>query len=149
MVPFSLVGAARAALQFCRLLSGTAGLAVLGAVLARSLSARLDASLSASVKAALPPGRLDAIRNDPRALLDPGAADGLMAGLGDIGPDGVRVGDALLNSLNGAMAGAVGGVFILSASFVVLSVMAAVFLRLPRHAVVGARGPGEGGHPAT
>ena len=148
-VPFSLVGAATAALQFCRLISGTVGLAVLGTVLSRSLSARLDAALSASVKTALPPGRLDAIKNDPRALLDPAAADALMAGLGDIGPDGVRVGDALLNSLNGALAGAVGDVFILSTSFVVLSVMAAVFLRLPRHAAVGARGPGEGGHPAT
>ena len=44
-VPFRLVGAATAALQFCRLLSGTVGLAVLGAVLTRSLAARLDETL--------------------------------------------------------------------------------------------------------
>ena len=71
-VPFRLVGAATSALQFCRLLSGTVGLAVLGAVLTRSLSARLDETLPESVKAALPPGRLDAIRNDPRAAGGPG-----------------------------------------------------------------------------
>ena len=37
-VPFRLVGAATSALQFYRLVSGTVGLAVLGAVMTRSLS---------------------------------------------------------------------------------------------------------------
>ena len=148
-VPFGLVGAATSALQFCRLLSGTVGLAVLGAVLTRSLSARLDETLSESVKAALPPGRLDAIRNDPRALVDPVAADALIAGIGSIGPDGARVGHTLLGSLNAALAGAVGDVFILSTGLVVLSLIAAMFLRAPRHAAVGAHGPDEGGHRAA
>ena len=70
-VPFRLAGAATACLQFCRLLSGTAGLPLLGVVLARCLSARLDDTLSESVKDALPLGCLDAIRNEPRALVDP------------------------------------------------------------------------------
>ena len=132
-VPFGVVGAATAALQFCRLMSATIGLALLGAVLTRSLSWRLDAALSDSVKAALPPGRLDAIKNDPRALVDPIAADALMAGLEDIGPDGARVGDTLLGSLNTALAGSVSDVFTISAGVVVLSVIAATFLRTPAH----------------
>ena len=148
-VPFRLVGAATSALQFCRLLSGTVGLAVLGVVLTRSLSARLDATLSESVKAALPPGRLDAIKNDPRALVDPVAADALTAGLQDIGPDGARMGDTLLDSLNGALAGAVGDVFMLSTGLVVLSLIAALFLRTPRHAAVGTHGPDDQSHRAA
>ena len=148
-VPFRLVGAATSALQFCRLLSGTVGLAVLGVVLTRSLSARLDETLSESVKAALPPGRLDAIKNDPRALVDPVAADALMAGLKDIGPDGASMAHTLLGSLNAALAGAVGDVFVISTGLIVLSLIVAMFLRTPRHAAVGAHGPDEEGHRAS
>ena len=133
-VPFRLVGAATSALQFYRLVSGTVGLAVLGTVLTRSLSSRLDATLSDSVKAALPPGRLDAIKNDPRALVDPVAAEALMVGLEGIGPDGVRMADTLLGSLNTALAGALGDVFTVSAVGVMLSLVAAMFLHVPAHA---------------
>ena len=136
-VPFRLVGAATSALQFCRLLSGTVGLAILGVVLTRSLSARLDAALSASVKTALPPGRLDAIKNDPRALVDPVAADALTAGLEGIGPQGDAMARSLLTALDAALAGAVGDVFIISAALVALSLIASLFLRVPRHATVG------------
>ena len=136
-VPFRLVGAATSALQFCRLLSGTVGLAVLGVVLTRSLSARLDEMLSESVKAALPPGRLDAIKNDPRALVDPVAADALTAGLEGIGPQGDAMARSLLATLDAALAGAVGDVFVISAALVALSLIAALFLRVPRHTAVG------------
>ena len=148
-VPFRLVGAATSALQFCRLLSGTVGLAVLGVVLARSLSARLDETLPESVKAALPPGRLDAIRNNPRALVDPVAAEALMAGLEDIGPQGAGMAHSLFAALDAALAGAVGDVFIISAGLVVLSLIVAMFLWMPRDAGVGAHGPDKQGHPAA
>ena len=133
-VPFRLVGTATSALQFYRLVSGTAGLAVLGTVLTRSLSSRLDATLSDSAKAALPPGRLDAIKDDPRALVDPVAAEALMAALHDLGPGGDGLAEALVGSLNTALAGAVGDVFTISAAVVVLSLIAATFLHVPAHA---------------
>ena len=147
-VPFRLVGTATSALQFYRLVSGTIGLAVLGTVLTRSLSARLDATLSDSVKAALPPGRLNAIKNDPRALVDPVAADALMAGLTEAGPDGALIADVLLGSLNAALAGAVGDVFTVSTVAVVLSLVTAMFLRTPAHAR-RAMQPAERMAPAT
>ena len=133
-VPFRLVGAATSALQFCRLLSGTVGLAVLGAVLTRSLSARLDETLPESVKAALPPGRLDAIKSDPRALVDPVAADALTAELEGTDADGAGMAHSFLDVLDAALAGAVGDVFVLSTGLVVLSLIVATFLRTPRHA---------------
>ena len=147
-VPFRLVGAATSALQFCRLLSGTVGLAVLGVVLSRSLSARLDDTLSESVKAALPPGRLDAIKNDPRALVDPVAAEALTAGLEDLGPQGDEMAHSLFAALDAALAGAVGDVFLISAGLVALSLMVAMFLRTPRHAAVEADRTDEMGHRA-
>ena len=147
-VPFRLVGGATSALQFCRLLSGTIGLAVLGVVLSRSLSARLDETLPESVKAALPPGHLDAIKNDPRALVDPVAADALIAGLEEVGPQGAGIAHGLVASLKAALAGAVGDVFTISAGLVGSSLVVAMFLRAPRHAVVQAHGPDEEGHHA-
>ena len=132
-VPFRLVGAATSALQFCRLLSGTVGLAVLGVVMTRSLSARLDATLPESVRAALPPGRLDAVKNDPRALVDPVAAEALTAALADGGADGAAMAHSLLEALHAAFAAAVGDVFAISAALVVLSVVVSMFLRAPRH----------------
>ena len=125
-VPFRFLGAATSALQFCRLLSSTMGLAVLGVVLSRSLSARLDEALPASVKDALPPGRLDAIRKDPRALVDPVAAEVLAAGRDATGADGAAMGDTLLGSLNAALTGAVGDVFTVSAALIALSLIAAL-----------------------
>ena len=148
-VPFRLVGAATSALQFCRLLSGTIGLAVLGAVLTRSLSTRLDETLPESLKAALPPGRLDAIKDDPRALVDPVAADALTAGLEDTGADGANMDHTLLEALDGALAGAVSDVFMISAGLIVLALIAAMFLRVPRHADAGAHGPDEDSHHAA
>ena len=148
-VPFRLVGAATSALQFCRLLSGTVGLTVLGVVMSRSLSARIDARLSESVKAALPPGRLDALKNDPRALVDAAAADALVAGLQDTGGDGAGIVHGLFDALNAAFTGAVGDVFTISAGLAVISIIGAVFLRAPRHAEAGAPGPNEGGHGAV
>ena len=147
-VPFRLVGAATSALQFCRLLSGTVGLAVLGAVLTRSLSVRLDETLSESVKAALTLGPLDAIKNDPRALVDPVAADALTVGLEDVGPQGAEMAHSLFAALDAALAGAVGDVFLISAGLVVLSLMVAMFLRTPRHAAVEADRTDEMGHRA-
>ena len=133
-VPFRLVGAASSTLQFCRLLSGTVGLAVLGFVMTRSLSARLDAALPETIKAALPAGRLDAVKNDPRALVDPAAAEALTAALADGGADGAAMARSLVDALHAAFAGAVGDVFAISAALAVLSLVVAMFLRVPRHA---------------
>ena len=133
-VPYRLVGVSTSALQFFRLVSGTVGLALLGAMMTRSLSSRLDELLPASVKAALAPGQLDAIKTDPRALVDPAAADTILSGLTVAGPEGAVLSEVLLTSLNAALTGAVGDVFAGSALAVGLALVAAMFLRTPAHA---------------
>ena len=59
------------------------------------------------------------------------------------------MGHTLLGSLHAALAGAVGDVFIISTGLIVLSLIAAMFLRTPRHASVGTHGPDEEGHRAA
>ena len=148
-VPFRLVGAAISSVQFCRLLSGTVGLTVLGVVMSRSLSARIDATLSDSVKAALPPGLLDALKSDPRVLVDQEAADALAATLEGQGGDGAGMAQSLFDALNAGFSGAVGDVFTISAGLAVVSIVVAVFLRAPRHAEAGTLGPDEEGQRAA
>ena len=51
-----------------------------------------------------------------------------------MGPNGAEMADMLLGSLKSALTGAVGDVFAISTGLIVLSLVVAMFLRVPRHA---------------
>lgn len=131
-VPFRLVGSATSAIQFSRLFSGTLGLAVLGVVLTASFSSRLEDTVSASVRAALAQGQFEAIKQDPRMLVDPSAIDALRAGFAERGLDGAQMADTFLGTLSSALVGGMGDAFTLSALVVGLSLFAALFLRVEK-----------------
>ncbi|MDE2755023.1 MAG: MDR family MFS transporter [Acidobacteriota bacterium] len=131
-VPFRLVGSATSAIQFSRLFSGTVGLAVLGVVLTASFSSRLEETVSESVRAALAPGQFEAIKQNPRALVDPSAIDSLRAGFEERGLDGAQMADTFLEALSSALVGGLGDAFRLSALVVGLSFLAALFLRVEK-----------------
>ena len=131
-VRFRLVGSATSALQFSRLFSGTLGLAVLGVVLTASFSSRLEETVSESVRAALGQGRFEAIRQNPRVLVDSSAVEALRAGFAERGLDGAQMADAFLGALSSALVGGLGDAFTLSALVVGLSILAALFLRVEK-----------------
>ena len=131
-VPFRLVGSATSAIQFSRLFSGTLGLAVLGVVLTASFSSRLEATVSESVRAALAQGQFEAIKQNPRVLVDPSAIDALRAGFAERGLDGVQMADTFLGALSSALEEGLGDAFTLSALVVGLSFLAALFLRVEK-----------------
>ena len=130
-VPVRLLGTATSALHFFRLIGGTTGLALLGAWLRNRFSLRVEETVSAKVRAALPPGRLDALKDNPRALIDPSAIDKLRSGFSDGSADGVEMADALLANLSSALSGAIGDVFTVSAAVVSVAVVISLFLRRP------------------
>ena len=130
-VPFRLRGLATSMILFYRLVGGMMGLAVLGVVLTKRFSWRLEGMLSDTVRAALSPGRLDAIKKNPRVLFDPSTTDALRAEFAEAGDDGVRMADVLLDSLNSALAGAVGDTLTVGAVALSLSVAAVLFLDTP------------------
>ena len=129
-VPFRLVGSATSALQFSRLFSSTLGLAVSGVVLTASFSSRLEETVSESVRAALGQGQFEAVKQNPRALVDPSAIDALRAGFAEKGLDGFQMADTFLGALSSSLVGALGDAFTLSALVVALSVGVALFLRV-------------------
>ncbi len=130
-VPFRLMGISTSALQFYRSVGGMLGLAVLGALMASRFASKLEDTVPENVSAALPPGQLDAIKDNPQALVDPSAVDRLSAGFAQAGPDGGQIVQALLGSLKSALAGAIGDVFTLSAVVIALSLLVSLFLRNP------------------
>ena len=127
-VPFRLMGISTSALQFYRSIGGMLGLAVLGAVMAGRFASKLEEIVPADVTAVLPPGQLDAIKDNPQALVDPSAVDKLKAGFAQAGPDGPRIVETLLGSLKPALAGAISDVFILAAAVIGLSLVVSIFL---------------------
>lgn len=128
-VPVRLMGTATSALQFFRLIGGTAGLALLGTALRNRFSFRVDETVSATVRNALPPGRLDAIKDNPRVLIDPSAVEDLRSGFSGAGVDAAAMADTLLTDLNSALASAVGDVFTVGAGVMVAAVGMTLFLR--------------------
>ena len=144
--PFAMVGAATATLHFWRLVSGAAGLAALGAVLAARFASRLEASLSVAVRSVLPPGQLDALKSDPQVLGDAAAADALRAALAEAGPAAAGAANELLAALREAVDGAVGDAMAMCAAAMTLAIVASLFLE-PRETPAG-EGPGDD-DPAT
>ena len=145
--PFAMVGAATATLHFWRLVSGAAGLAALGAVLAARFASRLEASLSVAVRSVLPPGQLDALKSDPQVLGDPAAADALRAALAEAGPAAAGAANELLAALREAVDGAVGDAMAMCAAAMTLAIVASLFLE-PRETPAG-EGLGDDDDPAT
>jgi hypothetical protein len=131
-VPFRLVGSATSVLQFSRLFSGTLGLAVLGVVLTASFSSRLEETLPESARDGLAQGRFEAVKQNPRALVDPSAVEALRIGFEERGLDGIRMTDRLLGALKSSLVGGLGDAFTLSALVVALSFLAALFLRVEK-----------------
>ena len=130
-VPFRLRGLATSLLMFYRSVGGMIGLAVLGVVLTKRFSWRLEGMLSDSVRTTLSPGRLDAIKKNPRVLFDPSTTDTLKAEFAEAGVDGARMTEMLLDALNSALAGAVGDTLMVGAVAISLSVVAVLFLGAP------------------
>ncbi len=127
-VPFRLMGISTSALQFYRSIGGMLGLAVLGSVMAGRFASKLEDMVPENVTAALPPGQLDAIKDNPQALIDPSAVDRLKSGFAQAGPDGARMVETLLGSLKTALAGAISDVFILASVVLALSLVVSLFL---------------------
>ncbi|MDE2787141.1 MAG: MFS transporter [Chloroflexota bacterium] len=129
-VPYRDVGVATAALQFSRSLGGMMGLAITGVVMVQRFRLGVEAAVPDDLGAVLPTGLLAAVKDDPRALLDPATARALRESLAETGMGDVMVADRLLNQLNLALTDALSDVFTVLWIAVALSFAAALCLRV-------------------
>ena len=128
-VPHSIVGVATSATQFYRSIGGTLGLAVMGAVMANRFASELSATLPPAVEQALPPGGLSDLTNNPQNMVNPDALAGLEAMFSQHGPQGAVLAEQLLEALRGALASAIGDVFLISVAIVGVAFASTLFLK--------------------
>ena len=128
-IPFDLMGAATSAVQFFRSIGGMLGLALLGAVMANRFAAKFEESLPESVRGVLPADRIEAIKENPQALVDPSALAELQSRF--TGAGGQQMADQFLTALKASLSGAIGDVFTVSVLLVVAALIATLFLKLP------------------
>ena len=145
-VPHHLLGVVTSATQFYRSVGGALGLAVLGSYMASRFAAGLNESLPQQVKAALLEEQLAEMSNNPQALVNPEALEGLKTSLADGGEQGTEVLSALLTTLRETLASAISDVFILATAALVIGFVATLFLKeVPLRTRAGptSRGPLE------
>ena len=129
-VAFRHVGSATAALQFSRSLGGMVGLAATGVVMLQSFRTGVDALVPENVRSVLPEGLFSSVKEDPRALVDPAAAQVLKEAVAGPGGGNLPAADSLLHALNLALTGALSNVFTVLWVAVALSLPVALLLRV-------------------
>ena len=134
-VPFRVMGTATSAIQFYRSIGGMLGLAMLGAVMVNRFASNLEEALPSSVREVLPADRIDAIKDNPQALVDPSALVALKERFAAVGPEGDQIAEQFLAALKSALAGAIGDVFTVSLAVIVIALVIALFLRSSGRAV--------------
>ena len=139
-VPFRLMGIATSANQFFRSIGGMLGLAVLGAVMVNRFGARLGSAVPDRVAAFLPPGQLDAIKENPQALVNQSALESLQSGFAGAGQAGPQMVDDLILALKTSLAAAIGDVFMVSLVVVLSSIVATLFLTSSQRAAAPSTG---------
>ncbi len=127
-VPREVVGSSTAALQFTRQLGGLLLLTASGPALVARFTFRLQAAMPVALEEQIRPDRLDELKRDPQALMDPAALDGLRSAFEPLpGEPPIR---ALRDVLATALDGAVGDLILALGAAAVLSV--ALTLLLPK-----------------
>ena len=129
-VAFRHVGSATAALQFSRSLGGMVGLAATGVVMLQSFRTGVEALVPDKVRSVLPEGLFSSVKEDPRALVDPAAAQVLKEAVAGPGGDNLPAADSLLHALNLALTGALSNVFTVLWVAVALALPVALLLRV-------------------
>ncbi len=128
-VPQQFLGVATSSAQFFRSVGGSIGLALFGSYVIRQFKTEMQVNLPAEAFDAVPPVLLGRIIDNPNALLKPEASESLMSAFAASGESGAELGLKVLDSIRESLANAIGDVFFLAFLFVLVSVIAAVFIR--------------------
>ena len=143
--PASQLGAVTSATQFYRSIGGALGLAVLGSFMANRFAAGLQDSLPPAIRQSLPADQLARMEENPQALVNPQALEGLKASFADQGPQGAEAVAQLIASLRETLASAISSVFVVVAVALAIAFVVTIFLReVPLRG-----GESKEGHPRT
>jgi len=128
-VPQQFLGIATSSAQFFRSVGGSIGLALFGSYMVRQFKSGMQTNLPDEAYEAVPPRLLEQISDNPNALLSPEATENLMSAFAASGDAGAELGVRVVDAIRESLANAVGDVFFLAFIFVLISVVAAAFIR--------------------
>ncbi|MBM3956495.1 MAG: MFS transporter [Gemmatimonadetes bacterium] len=128
-VPHSVMGVATSSTQFFRSVGGTVGIAILGAAMVSGFTRGFESSLSETARRAMPPEQIAALTSNPQALLSAEATETLRESFAALGAQGPAVAEEVMRTLRSSLSDAIGDVFLLSLSAVLLAFVATLFIR--------------------
>ena len=127
-VSANMLGAATSATQFYRSVGGALGLAIFGSYMASRFAAGLRESLPPAIRESMPEEWIAELEDNPQALVNPEALEGLRASFADRGPEGAETVAQLLATLRETLASAIGDVFLLTVATLVVALLVTLFL---------------------
>jgi len=143
-VPQQFLGLATSSAQFFRSVGGSIGLALFGSFMVRQFKDGMEVNLPTEASTAVPPQLLESITDNPNALVSSEASSQLLGRFTSSGEAGVELGQQVLEAIRMSLADAIGDVFFLAFIFVLISTVAAAFIR---EVPLRGRGGPPGGAP--
>ena len=128
-VPHSVLGIATSTNAFFRSIGGAFGLAITGSVMNRTFLSEFTDNLPTSVAQAIPPERLNAIADNPQALVSPEAQAQLQGLFANFGEQGAALLNNLLTTLRQALNTALSDIFLISFVVVLIALIASFFIK--------------------
>jgi EmrB/QacA subfamily drug resistance transporter len=128
-VPQQFLGIATSSAQFFRSVGGSIGLALFGSFMVRQFKDGMQTNLPEEAFEAVPPQLLNSIIDNPNALVSPEASQSLMGAFVASGESGAVLGQQVLEAIRVSLANSIGDVFFLAFIFVLVSAVAAAFIR--------------------
>jgi EmrB/QacA subfamily drug resistance transporter len=149
-VPQRYLGVATSSAQFFRSVGGSIGLALFGSFMVRQFKDGMQENLPPEAFEAVPPQLLDQITSNPNALINSGASESLRSAFAANGESGVALGESVFAAIKQSLASAIGDVFFLAFIFVVIAVVATMFIReVPLRQLGGPPATASGPKPPT
>ncbi len=122
-VSYNFLGAVTSVSAFMRSIGGTVGLAIFGSVMNNRFAGQLAARISPEIRAVIPPEQINALVDNPQALVNPEAQSQLQGMFSQLGEQGVILFNDLLQALRQSLDSALSLVF-----FYGLVIMIAAFI---------------------
>lgn len=128
-VPHPVLGIATSTNTFFRTVGGAFGLAIVGSVMNSSFLSKFTDNLPASVVAVVSREQLNAIANNPQALINPEAQAQLQSMFARLGEQGTALFNDLVSTLRGALNSALSDVFLVSFAVIIVAFIVSFFIK--------------------
>ena len=128
-VPQEYLGIATSSAQFFRSVGGAIGLALFGSFMVRQFKEGMQENLPVEAFQVVPPQLFEQITSNPNALINSDASESLKDELAANGESGIALGNSVFEAIRESLASAIGDVFLLAFIFVIIAVIATIFIR--------------------